>query len=102
MGGDPVLIVDDNPANLKLLRVLLAAESYEVRTANSSEDALAVLENFRPRLILTDIELPGIDGLDLTRRLKSDPATSDIIILAITASPRAGGERKGRRAAARG
>jgi two-component system cell cycle response regulator DivK len=102
MHGDPVLIVDDNPANLKLLRVLLAAESYEVRTANSSEDALAVLESFRPRLILTDIELPGIDGLDLTRRLKSNPATREIIVLAITAYAMAGDEEKALRAGCSG
>jgi two-component system cell cycle response regulator DivK len=102
MGGDPVLIVDDNPANLKLLRVLLAAESYEVRTANTSEEALAVLENFRPRLILTDIELPGMDGLDLTRRLKSNPATRDIIVLAITAYAMAGDEEKALRAGCSG
>ena len=94
MGGDPVLIVDDNPASLKLLRVLLAAESYEVRTANTSEEALAVLESFRPRLILTDIELPGIDGLDLTRRLKSNPATRDIVVVACTAYTMPGDEEK--------
>jgi two-component system, cell cycle response regulator DivK len=76
------------------LRVLLAAESYEVRTANTSEEALAVLESFRPRLILTDIQLPGIDGLDLTRRLKSSPATRDIIVVAITAYPMAGDEQR--------
>jgi two-component system cell cycle response regulator DivK len=102
MGGDPVLIVDDNPTNLKLLRVLLAAESYEVRTANTSEEALAILENFRPRLILTDIELPGIDGLELTRRLKSNPATRDIIVVAITAYAMAGDAEKALRAGCNG
>ena len=94
MGGDPVLIVDDNPANLKLLRVLLAAESYEIRTANTSEEALTVLESFHPRLVLTDIELPGMDGLDLARRLKSNPATRDIIVVAITAYGMAGDAEK--------
>jgi two-component system cell cycle response regulator DivK len=102
MGGDPVLIVDDNPTNLKLLRVLLAAESYEVRTANTSEEALAILEDFRPRLILTDIELPGIDGLELTRRLKSNPATRDIIVVAITAYAMAGDAEKALRAGCNG
>jgi CheY-like chemotaxis protein len=102
MGGDPVLIVDDNPTNLKLLRVLLAAESYEVRTANTSEEALAVLENFLPRLILTDIQLPGMDGLDLTRRLKSSSATRDIIIVVITAYAMAGDEEKALRAGCSG
>ena len=102
MGGDPVLIVDDNPASLKLLRILLAAESYDVRTANTSEEALTVLENFHPRLILTDIELPGIDGLDLTRRLKSNPATRDIIVVAITAYTMTGDEEKALRAGCSG
>jgi CheY-like chemotaxis protein len=102
MGGDSVLIVDDNPASLKLLRVLLAAESYEVRTANTGEEALAVLESFHPRLILTDIELPGIDGLDLTRRLKSNPATRDIVVVAITAYTMAGDEEKALRAGCSG
>jgi two-component system, cell cycle response regulator DivK len=102
MGGDPVLIVDDNPTNLKLLRVLLAADSYEVRTANTSEEALAILENFRPRLILTDIELPGIDGLELTRRLKSNPATRDIIVVAITAYAMAGDAERALRAGCNG
>ena len=102
MGGDPVLIVDDNPANLKLLRVLLAAESYEVRTAISTEEAFAILESFRPRLILTDIHLPETDGLDFARRLKSDPATRDIIILAITAYAMAGDEEKALRAGCSG
>ncbi|HKA89280.1 MAG TPA: response regulator [Haliangiales bacterium] len=84
MAGEPILIVDDNATNLKLLRVLLGKESYTIRTADSAEDALAVLQTFRPRLILMDIQLPGMDGLELTRRLKADPETRDIIILAVT------------------
>jgi len=102
MAGDSVLVVDDNPANLELLRVLLEAESYQVRTANTSEEALAVLESFRPRLVLTDIQLPGMDGLELTRRLKSNPATRDIIVLAITAYAMAGDEERAHRAGCSG
>jgi len=102
MGRDAVLIVDDNPTHLKLLRVLLAAESYALRTASTSEEALAILESFRPRLILTDIQLPGLDGLDFARRLKSNPATRDIIILAITAYSMAGDEEKALRAGCSG
>ncbi len=94
--GAPVLIVDDNPINLKLVRVLLAAEGYDVRTATDAEEALAVLAAFRPRLILMDIQLPGMDGLELARRLKADPATSDIAVFAITAYAMKGDEDKAR------
>jgi two-component system cell cycle response regulator DivK len=85
MAGEPILIVDDNPVNLKLARVLLAAEGYEVRTAMAAEEALEVLGDFLPRLILMDIQLPGMDGLELTRRLKADPRMRGIVIVALTA-----------------
>jgi CheY-like chemotaxis protein len=81
---EQILIVDDNATNLKLLRVLLSKEGYKIRTAESAEDALAVLKEARPHLILMDIQLPGMDGLDLTRQLKAEPDTRDIIILAVT------------------
>ena len=80
-----VLVVDDNPTNLKLARVVLSAEGLEVRTAASAEDALNVLEAFTPRLILMDVQLPGLDGLELTRQLKADPQRRDIVVLALTA-----------------
>jgi two-component system, cell cycle response regulator DivK len=85
MAGEPLLIVDDNPTNMKLVHILLTSEGYEVRTAADAEEALSVLKEFYPRMILMDIQLPGIDGLELTRRLKADPATRDIIILGLTA-----------------
>ena len=85
MSGEPILIVDDNSTNMKLVRILLASEGYDVRTAADAEEALNVLKEFYPRLILMDVQLPGIDGLELTRRFKSDPATRDITILGLTA-----------------
>jgi CheY-like chemotaxis protein len=94
MDSTPILIVDDNPVNLKLGRVLLAAEGYEVRTAVDAEAALEVLGKWRPRLILMDIQLPGMDGLELTRRLKADTATRGIVILALTAYAMKGDEEK--------
>jgi len=98
MGGAPLLIVDDHPANLRLARLLLAGEGYEVRTAGDAVEALAVLETFRPRLIVMDLQMPGMDGFDLTRRLKANPATREIVILALTAYAMRGDEEKARAA----
>ncbi|MGC4089405.1 MAG: response regulator [Polyangiaceae bacterium] len=90
----PILIVDDNPTNLKLARVLLEGEGYEVRTAVDAEDALRTLLEFKPQLILMDIQLPGMDGLELTRILKSDPMTRHISIVALTAYAMKGDEER--------
>jgi CheY-like chemotaxis protein len=98
MAGERVLVVDDNPANLKLLRMLLSGESYDVRTAESAGDALGIVEEFRPRLILMDLQMPGMDGFELTRRLKGDPATREIVIVALTAYAMKGDEEKARAA----
>ena len=91
---EPILVVDDNAANLKLARVLLQAEGYEVHVAADAEEALSVLAITRPRLVLMDIQLPGMDGLELTRRLKADPATKGIVILAMTAYAMKGDDEK--------
>jgi len=98
MAGEPILVVDDNPANLKLLRMLLVGESYDVRTAGDAGEALAILQQFRPRLILMDLQMPGMDGFELTRRLKGDVATRDIVIVALTAYAMKGDEEKARAA----
>lgn len=98
MAGETILIVDDNAANLKLARVLLEGEGYAVKTAADAEHALHLLRSFRPRLILMDIQLPGMDGLELTRRLKADVATRDIVVLALTAYAMKGDEEKARAA----
>ena len=94
MANEPILIVDDNPINLKLLKVLMTVEGYEVRTATDAEEALNVLNSFTPALILMDIQLPGIDGLELTRKLKANPAYRDTIILAVTAYAMKGDDAK--------
>jgi two-component system, cell cycle response regulator DivK len=98
MPGERILVIDDNPANLRLLRLLLAGESYEVRTAESAQEAITILEHFRPRLILMDLQMPGMNGFELTRRLKGDPATRDIVIVALTAYAMKGDEEKAREA----
>ena len=98
MPGEPVLVVDDNAVNLKVIRLLLEAEGCEVRAAASAEEALAVLERFTPRLILMDLQLPGMDGLELTRRLKADPARRHIPVVALTAHAMKGDEERARAA----
>ena len=94
MGGEPVLVVDDNELNLKLTRALLTKAGYDVRTASDTPSALSVLAAFNPRLILMDIQMPGVDGLELTRSLKTDPKTQAIKILAVTAYASKGDEEK--------
>jgi CheY-like chemotaxis protein len=89
-----ILVVDDNPANSKLLSYVLANQSYEIRTAGDADEALAVLHGFRPRLILLDLQLPGMDGWELARRLKADPAHRGVLIVAVTASAMKGDEEK--------
>lgn len=94
MSTAEILIVDDNPVNLKLAHLLLVGEGHHVRTAGDAEEALEVLKVFRPRLILMDIQLPGMDGLELTRRLKADPETCDITVIGLTAYAMKGDEEK--------
>jgi len=94
MAGERILIVDDNATNLKLVAYLMRANGYDVDTALDAEAALEALRTHRPDVILMDIQLPGIDGLELTRRLKADPATRDIVIIAVTAYAMKGDQDK--------
>src|SRR5271157_3765324 len=94
MAGEPILIVDDTPVNLKLTRILLVNEGYRALTAASAEEALELLRSYRPRLILADIQLPGMDGLEMTRRIKHDEATRGIAVVALTAFAMKGDEQK--------
>ena len=94
MAGERILVVDDNPVNSRLTSMLLEKEAYEVATAPDGEVALRTLEKFHPRLILMDVQLPGMDGLELTRRIKTDPAYSGVVIVALTAYAMKGDEEK--------
>ncbi len=94
MANEPVLIVDDNPTNLKLLKVIMTYEGYEVRTATDANEALQVLQEFHPALILMDIQLPGMDGLELTRKLRSNSIYENTVIIAVTAYAMKGDEEK--------
>jgi CheY-like chemotaxis protein len=94
MSREAVLVVDDNATNLKLVRVLLSAEGYDVRAATDANEAIRALEDFNPKLILMDIQLPGMDGLTLTRRIKSDPRHASVIVVALTAYAMKGDEER--------
>ena len=94
MGADKILIVDDNPTNLKLVAYLMQQHGYAVETAFDATSALAAIATAPPALILMDLQMPGIDGLELTRRLKADAATKDITIIAVTAYAMKGDQEK--------
>jgi two-component system cell cycle response regulator DivK len=80
-----VLIVEDNPRNLKLARDVLNHAGYETLEAESAEDGLALARERHPGLVLMDVQLPGMDGVEALARLRSDPATRDIPVVALTA-----------------
>jgi CheY-like chemotaxis protein len=94
MAGERILIVDDNATNLKLVAYLMKANGYTVDTALDAESAIVAIRTNHPDVILMDIQLPGIDGLELTRRLKADPETRDIVIVAVTAYAMKGDQAK--------
>lgn len=96
MSGETILVVDDNATNLKLFRVLLSSEGYDVHTAPDATEALRLLDTLRPRLILMDLQLPGMDGLTLTRLLKERPETRMITIVALTSYAMKGDEARAR------
>ena len=93
-----ILVVDDDPANLALAEAVLQAEGFQVRVATDFASMFAVLKTVTPALILMDIQLPEVDGWELTRQLKEVPATSGIPVIAITAYGKIGDEKKAQRA----
>jgi CheY-like chemotaxis protein len=80
-----VLVIEDNEANQLLARSVLEKEGYRVEVAGAAEEALERLAEQSPNLILMDIQLPGQDGLSLTRQLKANPTTASIPVIALTA-----------------
>ena len=86
MASELILLVEDNEKNRKLAHDILVHQGYRVVDAESGEDALRLVQTERPSLVLMDIHLPGIDGIEALRRLRADPETSAIPIMAVTAS----------------
>jgi two-component system cell cycle response regulator DivK len=74
--------------------MLLSKHRYQVHSARTAEEALDIVAKIRPRLVLADIQLPGMDGLEMTRRLKSNPETKDTVVVAVTAFAMKGDEEK--------
>jgi len=80
-----VLVVEDNPVNLELVSALLEEHACETLVATTGDVALDLLRQSRPNLILVDVQLPGMSGYEVTRRIKADPALADIPVVALTA-----------------
>jgi two-component system, cell cycle response regulator DivK len=90
MAGERVLIVEDNEKNMKLFRDVLSAKGYATLEARSGEEAVELALAHAPELVLMDIRLPDVDGVEALRRLRSDERTSSIPVLALTAQAMSG------------
>jgi CheY-like chemotaxis protein len=98
MPGETILIVEDSPVSLKVTAAALRAEGYKVQVASTAEQALSSLRSWKPDLILVDIMLPGMDGLEFTKRIKQDNRLRDVTVLALTACDMEGDEERARNA----
>jgi two-component system cell cycle response regulator DivK len=89
-----ILVIEDNPSNAKLAVFLLTRAGHEVHSVPDAEEGLRLAQAERPDLVIMDVQLPGIDGLTATRRLRADPATRALKVLALTAFAMKGDEQK--------
>ena len=94
MAKKKILVIEDNTLNLKLVRSLLMLEDYQVVEADNAETGIELAKEQQPDLILMDIQLPGMDGLSATRKLKTDPEVKGIPVIALTAHAMLGDEQK--------
>lgn len=86
MAGELILVVEDNEKNRKLVRDVLTVKGYRLLETETGEEGVRLAREERPALILMDIQLPGINGIEALRRLRADPATASIPVVAVTAS----------------
>jgi CheY-like chemotaxis protein len=86
MAGELILIVEDNEKNRRLMRDVLAFKGYRLVEAETGEDGVRLAREQHPDLVLMDIQLPGIDGIQALRQIRADTATQTIPIMAVTAS----------------
>ena len=89
-----IFLVEDNPVNRRLAVFLLRSQGYQVREASTAKEAVEMLNAEIPDLIVMDIQLPGMDGLEVTRKLKEHPATADIPVIAVTSYAMQGDREK--------
>ena len=86
MANELILIVEDNPQSLKLVRDILQVKGYQTLEAETGEEGVRLARERQPALILMDIQLPGINGIEALHRLRADPVTSSTPVIAVTAS----------------
>ena len=86
MANELILIVEDNPKNLKLVRDTLQVKGYQTVEAGTGEEGVRLARERQPALVLMDIQLPGISGIEALGQLRADPATRAIPVIAVTAS----------------
>jgi two-component system, cell cycle response regulator DivK len=86
VANELILVVEDNERNRKLVRDVLTFKGYQIIEAETGEEGVRLAQERRPRLILMDIRLPGVDGIEALGRLRGDATTRDIPIMAMTAS----------------
>ena len=94
MAGEKILLVEDNPVNRRLAIFLLRSQGYQVREATSALEAFDILKAEQFDLIVMDIQLPGMDGLEATTKLRSEPATAEVPVIAVTSYAMAGDRDK--------
>ncbi len=94
MSDKKILLVEDNPVNRRLAEFLLRSQGYQVRSATTAQEAFDTIKAERPDLILMDVQLPGMDGLEATRILKEEPNTRDIPVVAVTSYAMKGDREK--------
>ena len=92
--GD-ILIIDDSQDNLSTLDAILKKEGYSVRGAPNGHTGLMIVNTLPPELILLDVKMPGMDGYEVCRKLKADPAARDIVVIFIQCAERFNGYHKG-------
>lgn len=93
-----ILVVEDHEDNRRILRDLLTSVGFEIIEAVTGEEGVTLAETYRPDLILMDIQLPGLDGYEATRRIKANPALRQIPIIAVTSYALSGDEVKAKEA----